>query len=137
MWEKELIIKIYTAATFSQQKRIRGHKESLIQLGHAVLATWLEEQVRPDGMTDEQFGKKMAAKDLREIAAADCLILDMEAPSQTMGKMVELGFALANHKLIYVVAPEGSLTTGHIFITLADQIFPSWEALLTHLKETH
>ena len=88
-------------------------------------------------MTDEQFRRKMAAKDLQEIAAADCFILDLEKPSVTMGKMVETGFALAKHKLFYVVAPEGTLTVGHIFLLLADKIFKSWDELYAYFKETH
>lgn len=130
-------MKVYTAATFSEQKRIRQYKEKLIVLGHSVLSTWLEEQVKPEGMTDEQFGKKMAAKDLREIAAADCFILDLENPSRTMGKMVETGFALATHKLIYVVAPGETLTTGHIFLHLADKIFTSWDELFAYFETNH
>ena len=130
-------MKIYTAATFTEQKRIRECKEKLFQLGHSVIATWLEEQVKPQGMSDEQFRRKMAAKDLQEIAAADCFILDLEKPSVTMGKMVETGFALAKHKLFYVVAPEGTLTGGHIFLLLADKIFNSWDELYGYFKENH
>lgn len=130
-------MKIYTAATFTEQKRIREQKEKLFQLGHSVTATWLEEQIQPTGMTDEQFRRKMAAKDLQEIAASDCFILDLERPSVTMGKMVETGFALAKHKLIYVVAPEGTLTGGHIFLLLADKIFKSWDELFDYFKENH
>ncbi len=130
-------MKIYTAATFTEQKRIRGRKEELFQLGHSVLSTWLEEQVKPEGMTKAEFGRKMAAKDLQEIATADCLILDLENPSKTMGKMVEFGFALAKHKLVYVVAPGETLTEGHIFCLLADGIFKSWEDLLAYFKTRH
>ena len=130
-------MKIYTAASFTEQKRIRQHKEQLIQLGHTVVASWLEEQIKPAGMDDIQFGRKMAAKDLQEIAAADCIILDLEAPSKTSGKMVEWGFALGKHKLAYVVAPEGTFTTGHIFLMLADVQFNSWDNLLSYFKEKH
>jgi nucleoside 2-deoxyribosyltransferase len=97
----------------------------------------LEEQIRPEGMSDEQFGRKMANKDLQEIAAADCFIIDLMAPSQTMGKMVEAGFAMAKHKLFYVVAPEGTFTKGHIFMMLADKRFSSWDELFEWFKITH
>jgi len=130
-------MRIYTAATFSEQERIRQYKETLFRLGHSVLSSWLEEQIRPEGMTDEQFGRKMAAKDLQEIAACDCFILDMMNPSKTMGKMVETGFALAKYKLFYVVAPEGYMTTGHIFLLLADKIFNSWDELFEWFKTNH
>lgn len=85
-------------------------------------------------MTDEQFGRKMAAKDLQEIRAADCLILDLENPSKTMGKMVELGFALAHHKLIYIV---GTPPPGSIFVLLGDKLFPTWDELFTYFKDVH
>ena len=130
-------MKIYTAASFGEQQRIRQYKEPLFLLGHSVISSWLEEQIKPSGMTDEEFGRKMAAKDLQEINAADCFILDLEKPTQTMGKMVETGFALAKHKLFYVVAPEGTLTKGHIFLLLADKIFPSWDTLLEYFEEHH
>ena len=91
-------MKIYCAATFKNQHRIRDMRDRLFLLGHNVLSTWLNEQVKPSGMTEEQFGRKMAAKDLREIQEADCVILDTSDPSQTGGKLIEFGFALAHHK---------------------------------------
>lgn len=85
-------------------------------------------------MTQLQFDRKMAAKDLREIAAADCVILDLENPSKTMGKMVEYGFALAAHKLIYVV---GEVPKGGIFMYLSDQLFDSWDQLFKYFEVEH
>lgn len=127
-------MKIYTAASFTEQGRIRQFKEPLFKMGHSVIATWLEEQVKPAGMTDEQFGRKMAAKDLQEVAAADCVILDTESPSKTSGKMIEVGFALAKHKLIYTVGP---VIPNAIFLLLADKHFLSWDELLEHFKVNH
>lgn len=106
-------------------------------MGHSTLSTWLDEQIKPAGMTDEQFGKKMATKDLQEIAACDCFILDMASPSTTMGKMVEAGFAIAKHKLFYVVDPNGDISKGHIFMLLADNIFKSWDELFQYFREYH
>ena len=127
-------MKIYTAATFSEQKRIRQYKEQLIQMGHTITASWLEEQIKPSGMMQEQFDRKMAAKDLQEISSADCIILDLENPSKTSGKMIEFGFALAKHKLSYVV---GEIPPGGIFMYLADHIFPNWETLFAYFAEHH
>ncbi len=129
-------MKIYTAATFAEQARIRAHKEQLLQLGHTITATWLEESlfVRPEGMPEETFERKMAIKDLQEVSMADCLILDVENPSRTAGKMVECGFALAKHKLVYVV---GTPPPHSIFLLLADKHFPDWDVLLTHFRDNH
>ena len=109
-------------------------KEQLIQQGHTVLSTWLEEAVRPDGMTEEQFELKMAIKDLQEVSAADCVILDTASPSKTSGKMIETGFALAKHKLLYVV---GAPIKHGIFLHLADKHFKDWDELFTFFKENH
>ncbi len=103
-------------------------------MGHSVISTWLEEQVKPEGMTDEQFGKKMAAKDLQEVAAADCVILDIDNPRPTAGKMVEFGFALAKHKLTYVVGKE---IPHAIFLLLADKYFVTWDDLIVYFKANH
>ena len=127
-------MRIYTAATFSEQLRIRSHKETLIQMGHTVLSTWLEEAVRPEGITESQFEHKMAMKDLQEVAACDCMILDVASPSKTAGKMVEYGFALAKHKLIYVV---GTPPAHAIFLSLADLHFNTWNELFEYFKSQH
>lgn len=127
-------MRIYTAATFSEQHRIRQMKEQLIQFGHSVLSTWLEEAVRPEGMSEFQFERKMAAKDLQEVAAADCMILDVANPSKTAGKMIEYGFALAKHKLVYVV---GDPPPHAIFLHLADGHFKTWDELFEFFKTNH
>lgn len=133
--DRRIIIKIYTAASFGEQMRMRNNRDELFKLGHSVLSTWLNEQVRPGGMNDIQFGIKMAMKDFQEIAECDCLILDLEAPTKTSGKMTELGFAYAKHKLVYIVGP--SLGKGGIFTMLADKTFETWEDLLGYLEVNH
>lgn len=129
-------MKIYTAATFKEQSRIQLMRDELFRRGHNVLSTWLNEQVKPNGMTQEEFGKKMAMKDLQEVAEADCLILDRFEPSLSGGKMIEFGFALAKHKLLYVVDPDFP-NPASIFLQLADKVFPDWEALLVWFDEHH
>jgi nucleoside 2-deoxyribosyltransferase len=127
-------MKIYCAATFKNQHRIRNMRDRLFLLGHNVLSTWLNEQVKPSGMTEEQFGRKMAAKDLREIQEADCVILDLADPSQTGGKLIEFGFALAHHKLLYTVGP---VIPHAIFLSLADMHFNTWDELFSYFADNH
>lgn len=127
-------MKIYCAATFKNQHRIRQMRDRLFMLGHNVLSSWLNEQVKPNGMTEEQFGRKMASKDLREIQEADCIILDTSDPSQTGGKLIEFGFAIAHHKLLYTVGP---VIPNAIFLSLADKHFDTWDALFTYFAENH
>lgn len=127
-------MKIYTAGTFRNQHRIRTMRDKLFLLGHNVLSSWLNEQVKPNGMTEEDFGRKMASKDLREIQEADCMILDLADPSQTGGKLIEFGFAIAHHKLLYTV---GDMIPHAIFLSLADCHFDTWEELFKFFAENH
>jgi len=48
--------------------------------------------------------------------------------------MVETGFALAKHKLVYVV---GNIPPHSIFLSLADGHFPDWNVLLEYFREMH
>lgn len=130
-------MKIYTAATFSEQGRMRDMRDKLFALGHNVLSTWLNEQIKPEGMSGDQFGRKMANKDFREIQEADCFILDMKTPSLTAGKYIEYGFAQAHHKLTYVVKSGEEMTYGHIFLKVADRVFDTWDDLFEYFKKTH
>jgi nucleoside 2-deoxyribosyltransferase len=112
-------------------------RDELFKLGHNVLSTWLNEQIKPEGMSEAEFGKKMANKDFREIQEADCFILDMAVPSRTCGKYIEYGFANAHHKLIYVVKGGEEVTYGHIFIQLADVVFEDWDSLFHYFSIQH
>ena len=120
-------MKIYIAGTMEDQSRIRQYREPLFQKGHHVISTWLDEQVRPAGMTEEQFNKKMAAKDLQEISSADLLILDLVG-RKSSGKHVEFGFALAKHKLIITVTDD--LTKVSTFVLLSDAVYFGWDSLI-------
>lgn len=131
------MMKIYLAATFRNQDRMRKMRDKLFLRGHSVISTWLNEQIKPEGMSEVQFGAKMAAKDLREVQEADCLILDLADPSKTGGKLIEYGFALAHHKLLYVVLSGEPLTPGHIFLHMADCVFETWDDLLGCFDEDH
>lgn len=130
-------MKIYTAATFSQQSRMRDVRDRLFKLGHNVLSTWLNEQIKPSGMSEDEFGRKMANKDFREIQEADCFIVDMAEPSLTAGKYIEYGFAQAHHKLTYVVKSGEPMTYGHIFLKVADGVFETWEDLYKFFSSNH
>ena len=112
-------------------------RDKLFELGHSVVSTWLGEQIKAAGLSIGAFSQKMAMKDMQEIASADCLILDRATPSMSGGKMIEYGFALAHHKLLYVVDPLAKTPGGCIFLRLADKCFDSWDELLVYFKEYH
>lgn len=125
-------MKIYIAGTFQSQHRLRPMRDRLWKMGHEVISTWLDECAKPEGMSNEIFNRQLAMKDLTEVRAADCLILDVTGTSTTGGRMVEWGYALGQSKLRYLVG-EGDC----IFLKLADVKFADWEALFTYFDSEH
>lgn len=126
-------MKIYVAASFVAQKRLRPIRDRLFEMNHNVIGSWLDEVSRPHDMPQEVFDRKLAAKDLQEVKEADCLILDTSEPSTTGGRMIEFGFALAQHdKLVYHVGEDKS-----IFMHLADIHFETWDDLFEYFSSHH
>lgn len=126
-------MKVYLAGSFQSQKRLRPLRDKLWEMGHEVIGTWLDECAKPEEMTPAIFDKQLAMKDLTEVRAADCLILDLIDPSTTGGRTVEWGYALGHAKLRYIVGEEREC----IFFRLADIAFADWEALFEHFEENH
>lgn len=101
-------------------------------MGHEVIGSWLDECAMPEGMSPHVFDKQLAIKDITEVRAADCIILDMNGESTTGGRMVEWGYALGQTKLHYVIG-EGNC----IFLKLADLLFKDWNELFEYFKNNH
>lgn len=120
-------IKVYIASFFDTRARIRPYADKLWERGHEVVSTWLNEVGRAEGMTTEEFWKKLAVKDLAEVNAADLLILDTADVTPRGGREVELGFALGRFqsKSVWLVGP-----VRNIFHTLVDRRFANWDELM-------
>ncbi len=125
-------MKIYLAGSFAAQKRLRPIRDKLWALGHEVVGTWLDEIAVPTGMSQDIFNKQLAIKDLTEVKSADCFIIDVKEESTTGGRMVELGYALGQAKLKYLVGENQC-----IFLNLVDQQFNNWDELFAHFEKEH
>ena len=125
-------MKCYIASFFDTRARIKPHADALWAKGHEITSSWLQEVARPEGMTREEFWKKLAIKDLAEINAADLLILDTFDVTPRGGREVELGFALGRFqtKSIYLVGP-----VRNVFHTLVDRHYDTWDALLADIPD--
>ena len=125
-------MRVYFAGFFDSQKRIKAEADKMWEKGHEVCSTWLYETSRPEGMTTDEFWKKLAIKDLAEINAADLLILDTIDVTPRGGREVELGFALGRFqgKSIYMVGP-----VRNVFHTLVDRKFDSYEDLMKDIPD--
>jgi len=122
-------MRIYIAGTFQDQKRLREISMAVWSAGHEITGTWLHETARHEGMSQAEFTRKLAMKDIAEVYAADLIILDNAQSSG--GKNVEWGVALGSFqkKLLWLVGEPSN-----VFHHLADKTFPSWESVLVELE---
>jgi len=123
-------MRIYIGASFTSRERLRPIRDALWARGYEVVSSWLDEVAKPANMTQQEFYKKLAIKDLCELKAADLAIIDLIDPSTSGGRDTELGFALGSFasKQIYTV---GKVTS--VFHELVDKQFPDWDAALLSL----
>ncbi len=99
-----------------------------------MTSSWLHEKNRPSHLTQDEWYRSLAVKDLVDVAAADCIIMDTDGVSTTGGRYVEWGFALGRYNMLKILV--GEKREG-VFTTLADHSFSGWDEVLDYLKEKH
>lgn len=117
-------MKLYLAGASKRIEELRECRKSVVQLGHQVTSTWLEEK---EGERDEF----RALRDLQDIRAAD-LIVSLTSPGIGKGgRHVEFGVALALEKHQAIVGPRE-----HVFhyLSCVSQ-FDDTESFLTWLEQ--
>lgn len=127
-------MKIYVSGTFSDQVRLREKAATLFSMGHQVTGTWLNEVKQPAHMTEKDWFTALAVKDLAEVAAADCIILDNDGSSTSGGRYTEWGFALGRFNMLKIVVGQNHYG---VFLQLADKLFTNWDEVFQYLKENH
>lgn len=103
-------------------------------MGHSITSTWLNEVQRPTHLTNNEWFKALAIKDLSDVSAADCIIVDLDGVSTSGGRSVEFGFALGRFSMLKVVV--GSNRYG-VFNTLSDVSLDNWDQVIEYFKEYH
>ena len=96
-------MKIYLAASYSDQERMRKLRDEINDMGHEVVSTWIDND--GPGMDADQINQmKNAARshahtDMADIRRCDLFVVFTNAPSTTGGMHVEFGYALGlqNH----------------------------------------
>lgn len=123
-------MKVYIAGSFVDQKSLRPIAESIWQLNHEIVGTWLQEVKKPSTMSPNDFKKKLAIKDVAEVCTADLIILDNRQSSG--GKNCEWGIGLASfqHKQLWLVGEPSN-----VFHYLADCVFSNWDEVIEELKK--
>ena len=117
-------MKIYLGASFVSRQRLRPMRDFLWSIGHEVVSSWLDEVAKPANMTDKEFYKKLAMKDMAELKSADLVIIDLVDKSTSGGRDTELGVALGSFssKQVYTVGKVSS-----VFHELVDVQFKDWD----------
>ena len=125
-------MKIYIAASFDSRLRLRPIRDELWHMGHEVVSTWLDEVAKPENLTQDEFYKKLAIKDISELKSANLVIIDLFDRSTSGGRDTELGLALGSFatKQIYLVG-----TPSSVFHQLVDRKFENWNQVLGDLKQ--
>lgn len=108
-------MKFYIAGRYSRRDEFREVAKQLIEMGHEVTSTWLQEnEPLQSHMGDHSpaWYAKTAQTDLDDIDRADAVLFYAEDPkvgTPRGGRHVEYGYALAKGKFIYVVGPEENI----------------------------
>jgi len=129
-------MRIYISGTFTSQARLRPYADALRQQGHEIIGTWLYEAARPAHLNDAEWNASLADKDIAEVFAADCIILDIDGESTTGGRFTEWGIACYPGSLRrrYVVGGKGK---DGVFLSKAHRRFETWDDLLAYFSVNH
>lgn len=124
-------MRIYLAAPFTTQDRMRGIRDVLSTFGHEVTSSWIDlAEIGEATDFDPDHCASHAASDTADLLRADAVAVFTEyGPSTTGGMHVETGIALAAGKRIFLVGPRRN-----IFHTLPKvEHFPDWPRLVMAL----
>lgn len=112
-------MKVYIAASFKNREGAKAWKDGLEAKGMTITSRWIENHLEDlDPLTDVQRAQE-AVHDLEDIDAADVLLFlnTPEIPSTSGGQHLEMGYALAKGKPVYLVGPQTSVFHFHPGIT--------------------
>ena len=129
-------MRIYVSGTFTSQARLRPMADRLRSFGHDITGTWLYEASKPATLNTAEWNSALADKDVSEVFAADCIILDLDGESTTGGRYTEWGVACHPHSLMrrYIVGGKGK---DGVFLTKAHRRFENWDELLAYFEVNH
>lgn len=110
--------------------------DRLRALGHDITSTWLYESAKPATLNTAEWNLALADKDIGEVFAADCIILDLDGESTTGGRYTEWGVASYPGSLRrrYIVGGKGK---DGVFLSKAHRRFENWDDILAYFQISH
>lgn len=127
-------MKIYISGTYAEQKRFREYASRLFLLGHKVTGTWLHETSKPSYLSEDEWFRQLAVKDLCELSEADVIIMDEDGKSTSGGRYVEWGYALGRFDMLKFLVCE---KVYGVFQQLADKHFTNWDDVIKYIEENY
>jgi nucleoside 2-deoxyribosyltransferase len=124
-------VKVYLCAAWQRQAQLRGYRDRLVAAGVAVTSSWLD-LTGPLPTTAEE-ARAAALLDLGDLDRADEVVAFTELPAigyLTGGRHVEVGYALAVGKPIWLVGPPENVFHHHPLVSHADQFETVLDAYL-------
>lgn len=95
-------MRVYVAGRYAERALLRELAQALGRRGHEVVSRWLTEHTAVR-MGDIGQARDYALEDLLDIQRADLFVLVGSRPSQSGGRHVEFGYALALGKRMCVI----------------------------------
>ena len=132
-------MRIYVSGTFTSQSRLRPMADRLRQRGHDITSTWLYETAKPATLNTAEWNLALADKDIAEVFAAECIILDLDGESTTGGRYTEWGVACYPGSLRrrYIVGGTDDKRKNGVFLAKAHRQFENWDDLLAYFEVNH
>jgi len=122
-------MRVYLCAAWQRQAALRTCRDRLVAAGVEVTSSWLD-LTGPLPTTAEE-GRAAALLDLGDLDRADEVLAFTELPSigyLTGGRHVEVGYALALGKPIWLVGPPENVFHHHPLVSHADRFETVLEA---------
>jgi nucleoside 2-deoxyribosyltransferase len=117
-------MKFYVAAYNQDEARAVG--EQLKAAGHTLTSSWLGETLVPETDLCQGAKQEIATRCVKEVLAADVLVLLASPRRVPGGKFVEVGTAIASGKPVYVLGHRENMLMWHPLVS----IFASVEDLV-------
>ncbi len=111
---------MYVAAPFGERLAGIHARRVLEEKGFDVTARWLDTHLQEDGLTPEQQHLE-AMEDLLDIHRSEGFVLLNSYPC-SYGRNIELGFALARGKRIWLVGERTSIFHYHHNVTVVKRV---------------
>ena len=128
-------LSVYLAARFSRKAEMRQYADDLASTGIDVTSIWIHDDKHewtgaPDDQIPPHALARFAREDLRDIDAADAVVVFTDSPSSKGGMWVEVGYAIGRDIPLLIVGP-----VANVFCAVIEDRYETWPDALTALAD--